>query len=69
MRALRTSLKMRLYGDEHGQSVSEYSLLMAFIFLVSFCLFLSSAGNITAIWETANQLISHGSSTVQSVKH
>ena len=59
---------MRLCGDEHGQSVSEYSLLLAFIFLVSFCLFLSSAGNITAIWETANQLISHGSPTVQSGK-
>ena len=60
---------MRLCEDQQGQSVSEYSLLMAFIFLVSFCLFLSSAGNITAVWETANRLISHGSSTVQSGKH
>ena len=59
---------MLLSGEEHGQTVSEYSLLLAFIFLVSFCLFLSSAGDITKIWETANNLISHGTSTVESGK-
>ncbi len=59
---------MRLAGDERGQTVSEYSLLLAFIFLVSFCLFLSSAGNITSIWETANSLISHGIPAAQSGK-
>ena len=61
-------MKVRLPGDEQGQTVSEYSLLLAFIFLVSFCLFLSSAGNITDIWETVNNLISHGTATVQSGK-
>ena len=59
---------MRLFGDQHGQTVSEYSLLLAFIFLVSFCLFLSSAGNITSIWEATNNLISHGAATVESGK-
>jgi Flp pilus assembly pilin Flp len=68
MRTLRTSPKMRLSTDEQGQTVSEYSLLLAFIFLVSFCLFLSSAGNITSIWETANNLISHGTPAQQSGK-
>jgi len=59
---------MRLLEEEQGQTVSEYSLLLAFIFLISFCLFLSSAGNITAIWETANSLISHGTPARQSGK-
>ena len=51
---------MRLAAEDRGQTISEYSLLLAFIFLVSFCLFLSGAGNISAIWDTANSLISHG---------
>jgi len=59
---------MRLSRDEQGQTVSEYSLLLAFIFLVSFCLFLSGAGNITAIWEVTNNLINHGPPAVQSGK-
>ena len=68
MRTLRTSQKMRLAADDRGQTVSEYSLLLAFIFLVSFCLFLSGAGNLSAIWDTANSLISHGAPTIQSGK-
>ena len=68
MRTLRTSQKMRLAADDRGQTVSEYSLLLAFIFLVSFCLFLSGAGNLTAIWDTANNLISHGTPTTQPGK-
>ena len=59
---------MRLAGDDCGQTVSEYSLLLAFMFLVSFCLFLAGAGNLSAIWDTANSLLSHGSPTVQSGK-
>jgi Flp pilus assembly pilin Flp len=59
---------MDLSGDERGQTVSEYSLLLAFIFLVSFCLFLSSAGDITKIWETANNLISLGTPVKESGK-
>ena len=59
---------MCLSTDEHGQTVSEYALLLAFIFLVSFCLFLSGAGNITSIWEATNSLIPHSGSAVQSGK-
>ncbi len=60
---------MRLSGDEHGQTVSEYSLLLAFIFLVFICLFLSTASDITSIWEATNSVISLGAPTVQSGKH
>jgi hypothetical protein len=59
---------MRLAAEDRGQTVSEYSLLLAFIFLVSFCLFLSGAGNIGAIWDTANNLISHGTPAGHSGK-
>ena len=59
---------MRLVAEDRGQTVSEYSLLLTFIFLVSFCLFLSGAGNISVIWDTANNLISHGTPANQSGK-
>jgi hypothetical protein len=51
---------MRLSANEQGQSVSEYSLMLAFVFLLSLCLFLSGAGNISSIWEAADNLIGHG---------
>ena len=54
------SLNIPLSKREQGQDVSEYILLLAFIFLVSACLFLANAGNVSAIWESANSYISHG---------
>jgi Flp pilus assembly pilin Flp len=60
---------MRLSGDERGQTVSEYSLLLAFIFLVSICLFLSTASDVTSIWQATNNLLSIGTPVVQSGKH
>ena len=60
---------MRLSGDERGQTVSEYSLLLAFIFLVFICLFLSTASDITSIWEATNSLVSLGAPAAQSGKH
>jgi Flp pilus assembly pilin Flp len=68
MRTLH-SIKMRLSREEQGQTVSEYSLLLAFLLLVSACLFLSSANDVSAIWQTANGLISHGASAAESGKH
>jgi Flp pilus assembly pilin Flp len=56
-------IKMRLWSQEDGQDVSEYGLLLAFIFLISACLFLANASNVTTIWEAANSFISHGSDT------
>jgi hypothetical protein len=68
MKALSPSPKMSLFRGEDGQSVSEYSLLLAFVFLVSLCLFVTNARNITSIWEIANGLISHAQSAGQSAK-
>jgi len=55
------SIKMHLWRQEDGQDVSEYGLLLAFIFLISACLFLANASNVSTIWEAANSFISHGS--------
>ena len=52
---------MRLWKDEHGGAVSEYSLLLAFLILVSACLFLANASNVSGVWEAANSFISRGS--------
>jgi Flp pilus assembly pilin Flp len=54
------SINMRLWNEEHGQDISEYALLLAFIFLLSACLFLSNAANVSTIWGAANSFISHG---------
>jgi len=62
------SIRVRLSKEEQGQTVSEYSLLLAFLFLVSICLFLSSASDVSAIWEATNSLISHGTPAAQSGK-
>lgn len=60
------SIKIRLSKEEQGQTVSEYSLLLAFLFLASVCLFLSSAGDASGIWEATHNLINHGTTAAQS---
>ena len=53
---------MCLWKNDDGGEVSEYSLLIAFLLLVSACLFLSSASNVSSVWQAANSFISRGSS-------
>ncbi|MEO8052521.1 MAG: hypothetical protein ABI833_19095 [Acidobacteriota bacterium] len=51
---------MRLWKNESGGDVSEYTLLITFLLLVSVCLFLSSASNVSGIWQAANSFITRG---------
>jgi Flp pilus assembly pilin Flp len=51
---------MRLWKDEDGGDVSEYTLLISFLLLVSACLFLSSASNVSSVWQAANSFMSRG---------
>ena len=51
---------MRLFQEERGQDVSEYSLLIAFLLLISLCLFLDNVRDVAAIWEAANNLLMRG---------
>ena len=55
------SLWMRLWKKDDGGDVSEYTLLITFLLLVSACLFLSSASNVSSVWQAANSFISRGS--------
>jgi Flp pilus assembly pilin Flp len=45
--------------QEAGQEIMEYSLLLAFVALVSAALFLSSATNMSLIWSSANSALRH----------
>jgi Flp pilus assembly pilin Flp len=58
--------RMRLWKNEDGGDVSEYTLLITFLLLVSACLFLSSASNVSSVWQAANSFISRGFSGSQS---
>jgi Flp pilus assembly pilin Flp len=59
-------LWMRFWREERGGDVSEYTLLITFLLLVSACLFLSSASNVSSVWQAANSFMSRGTSTGQS---
>ena len=59
------SIRMRFREDQQGQDVTEYGLLLGFIFLVSLCIYLSDAWEVGRIWNTANTVISQGSSSAQ----
>ena len=57
---------MCLWKNDDGGDVSEYTLLITFLLLVSACLFLSSASNVSSVWQAANSFISRGSSSGQT---
>lgn len=44
----------KLWHDESGQDLIEYTLLMAFVALASAALFLGAGGSISGIWSTSN---------------
>jgi Flp pilus assembly pilin Flp len=46
------------YGDESGQDLVEYSLLMAFVCLLSAALFIGVGRDVSSIWGFANQSLS-----------
>ena len=56
----------RLWQDEQGQDLIEYTLLMAFVALASAALFISSGGSISQIWSDTNTNLSAAASTASS---
>ena len=56
----------RLWQDEQGQDLIEYTLLMAFVALASAALFISSGASISSIWSTTNTELSTAASTAGS---
>jgi Flp pilus assembly pilin Flp len=57
----------RLWQDEQGQDLIEYTLLMAFVALASAALFISSGASISSIWSDSNSSLSTVASTAGSV--
>ena len=56
-------LLRRLWQDEQGQDLIEYTLLMAFVALASAALFIGAGGSIQGIWSTTNsQLVAANTS-------
>jgi len=49
----------RLWSDEQGQDLIEYTLMLAFVALASAALFSTAGGSINSIWSKANQQLSN----------
>jgi Flp pilus assembly pilin Flp len=60
------TLLKRLWQNEQGQDLIEYTLLMAFVALASAALFISSGVSISSIWSTSNVSLSTAATTASS---
>jgi Flp pilus assembly pilin Flp len=56
---MRAAIYKRLLEDG-GQDVTEYTLLLAFVALVSAALFLNGSGSISSIWTSTSSALSAG---------
>ncbi|HTT64122.1 MAG TPA: hypothetical protein VMG35_19860 [Bryobacteraceae bacterium] len=56
----------RLWQDEQGQDLIEYTLLMAFVALASAALFISSGTSISQIWSDTNSSLAQAASSAGS---
>jgi len=54
------------FRDENGQDLVEYSLLMAFVCLVSAGLFIGVGKTVASIWSTTNTSLSQAYSAANS---
>ncbi len=64
MLTILQSITIRLWNQDAGQDISEYSLLLAFILLVSLCLYLQNARDVSAVWNAATQIFVRGGQVV-----
>ena len=53
------NILIRLWKNEQGQDLIEYTLLIAFVALASAALFLGAGGTIRTIWTTTNTQLSN----------
>jgi Flp pilus assembly pilin Flp len=49
----------RLWKEEQGQDLIEYTLMLAFVALASAALFSSAGGSINQIWQKTNSQLSN----------
>ena len=57
-----TTFLRRLWKEEQGQDLIEYTLMLAFIALASAALFSSAGGSINTIWSKTNSNLSAAAS-------
>ena len=53
-------------GDEQGQDLVEYTLLVAFILVASAALYINAGGSVTGIWTLTNNNLSAAASQATS---
>lgn len=53
-----TTFWTRIWTDDRGQDLIEYTLLLAFVALASAALYTSAGGSINQIWSTTNSELS-----------
>ena len=59
--------KNRLYaffGDEGGQDLIEYTLLLAFVCMASAAMFIGGGASINTIWQVTNNNLSQAASVI-----
>lgn len=56
------SMLIRLWNDDQGQDLIEYTLLMAFVALASAALFIGAGGSISGIWNVTNSQLAAANS-------
>lgn len=56
----------RLVGEESGQDLVEYTLLLAFVALASAALFIGAGASIGSIWTTANTQLTNAATAATS---
>jgi Flp pilus assembly pilin Flp len=52
----------RFIGDETGQDLIEYSLLIAFVALAGAAVFIGMSGSVNSIWSAANSKLAAANS-------
>ena len=53
----------RLWQDDQGQDLIEYTLLMAFVALASAAIFVSAGSSISGIWGSASTQLSNAATS------
>jgi Flp pilus assembly pilin Flp len=53
-------------GDQQGQDLTEYALLLAFVVIAAAGLFLASGSSIVTIWSVSNNMVTAAAQQAQA---
>jgi Flp pilus assembly pilin Flp len=63
------STLLHFLRDERGQDLIEYTLLLAFVGLLSAALFVSAGGSVSGIWSATNSQLDAANTSAQDIDH